>query len=61
MQNRCLKLFIHTITNPHFSLYMDILRSNIDFFFIPTESKWFDKSDYFWPWVAKIPSFSKER
>lgn len=32
MQNRCLKLFIHTITNPHFSLYMDILRSNIDFF-----------------------------
>lgn len=25
------------------------------------KSKWFDKSDYFWPWVAKIPSFSKER
>ncbi|XP_061182554.1 uncharacterized protein LOC133190890 isoform X2 [Saccostrea echinata] len=25
------------------------------------KSRWFDKSDFFWSWVAKIPSFSKER
>ncbi|XP_048757841.1 uncharacterized protein LOC125668103 [Ostrea edulis] len=25
------------------------------------KSKFFDKSDFFWSWVAKLPSFSKER
>lgn len=29
--------------------------------FLPIGSRWFEKSDFFWSWVSKVPSFSKER